>query len=103
MVRLGPMDDPRWPFAFAHRAFWAKLIYLRADADNVRLGVVYELPFNLPRTARAASTCFSWLTRLVRSARSSDTIDTSPFRFAIVPPRDDVSRVVWELDGGDSR
>jgi len=51
----------------------------------VRLGRTGPV-FNLPKTARAASTCLSWFTRFVLSARSSDTIDTSPFRFAIVPP-----------------
>jgi hypothetical protein len=46
--------------AFDHLAFCARLISLRAEADRVRLGVVSPLrPSNLPKTARAASTCLS--------------------------------------------
>ena len=80
MVRLGctgatPFDDA----VFAHRAFCARLIFLRAAADRVCLGFVYKLPpLSLPSTDRAASMCFSWLTKFVLSALSSDTIDTNP-------------------------
>jgi hypothetical protein len=59
MVRWG-FSLRAWLFAalFAHRAFCARLMRLRAEADRVRLGFVYELPlFNLPRTERPASTC----------------------------------------------
>jgi hypothetical protein len=71
------------PFVFAHRAFCAKLIFLRAEADRVW----WELPPpNLPRTERAASTCLSWFARFVLSTINSDTMDASPFRFAMNSP-----------------
>ena len=77
---------------FAHRAFCARLIFLRAEADIVRLpcrlGSVYDLPpSSFPRTARAASTCLSSFTRLVRCSLNCETIDSSPFRLAMCPPR----------------
>src|SRR5579872_2027187 len=94
MVRLGFAVCPgTFALRFAHRDFCARLIRLRADAERVPLGFVYELPpFNLPRTVKAASRCFSWFTRFVLSTLNSATIDASPFRFAIVPLRDNVSR-----------
>jgi hypothetical protein len=75
------------PFAFAHRAFCARLIRLRANADTPRCGVV-ELrpPPNLPRTERAASTCRSSSTRLVLVALNSDTKPASPISFAMNSP-----------------
>jgi hypothetical protein len=50
----------------------------------VRRGLVYERPpFNFPKTARAASTCLSWFTRLVLSALNSATMVDNPRRFAM--------------------
>jgi len=40
-------------------------------------------PINLPNTTRAAFTCLSRLTRIVLSTLNSDTIEASPFRFAM--------------------
>jgi hypothetical protein len=73
------------PFAFAQRAFCARLIRLRAKADMVCCLGLVELrpPPNLPRTERAASTCRSSFTKLVLTVFNFDTNDDSPVRFAI--------------------
>ena len=88
-MRLGFIATT-WPLdeaCFAHRAFWARLIFLRAAAESVCLGFVTGVPpFNLPSTDRAASKCLSRLTRFVRFAPHSATIDTNPLRCAMVPP-----------------
>jgi hypothetical protein len=50
---------PAWSFValFAHRAFCARLIRLRAEADRARLGFVWDFPpFDFPRTESATST-----------------------------------------------
>ncbi len=62
ILRLPAVDIVRLgfgtcPFAFAHRAFCARLIRLRVDAEKECFGLVRLLPPpNLPRTERAAST-----------------------------------------------
>ena len=86
IVRLdfAVLAAPLLPDRFAHRAFWAALIFLRDAADKVRRGLVYNLPpFSFPKTERAASTCLSWFTRFVRSALNSATMFASPVRFAM--------------------
>jgi hypothetical protein len=68
---------------FAHRAFCARLIRLRAKADIVCFALVELLPpFNLPRTERAASTCRSSFTRFDLVAFNTDTKDASPVNFS---------------------
>lgn len=37
-----------FPTFFAHRAFWARLIRLRANADNVRLSLPFLRDFPVP-------------------------------------------------------
>jgi hypothetical protein len=90
------------PLAFAHRAFCARLIRLRAEADTVCFGLVWELPPpNLPKTERAASTCLSRSTRFVLSALNFDTKPASPARFAMNPPRQGiVIDRLWLLSDG---
>jgi hypothetical protein len=69
---------------FAQRARCAAAMRRRAAADIVRRGLVYERPpLNFPKTARAASTCLSWFTRFVLSARNSATMVDNPRRFAM--------------------
>ena len=81
IVRLGFGARPS---ALAQRAFCARLIRLRAEADTPLFGFVYELPPpNLPRTERAASTCRSSFARVVLAVRNSDTKPASPLRFAM--------------------
>jgi hypothetical protein len=66
IVRLGRVA-PAWPFEdlFAHRAFCARLIFLRAAADKV--GLVPLLPVMPVRALSAAS-------KRSRSVRSCRTI-----------------------------
>lgn len=87
-MRLGRADArPLFACWRAHRAFCAKLIFLRADAERIRRGLSYDIPpFNFPNTDSAASTRLSWLTRFVRSALNSETINTNPFRFSMSSP-----------------
>jgi hypothetical protein len=44
------------------------------------------LPFNLPRTERAASTCLRLFTRFVRSSLNCETTDTNTLRLDMSSP-----------------
>jgi len=72
---------------FAQRSFWAAEIFLRADAESLlRVPAWIFPPLTLPRTERAASTCFRSFTRFVLRSLNCETTDTNPFRIAMSFP-----------------
>jgi hypothetical protein len=85
-----------WPLAaarFAHRAFWARLIFLRAAADKWRLVDPLYTPTKAVSAAFSADNCFS--TR----SRSCFNCFTIPDKFAILigpPSAGDCIRGKWE-------
>jgi hypothetical protein len=80
IVRTGASTDR---FVFAHRAFWASEIFLRAAADNVRFDLFgfIRIPVRF-RPTKFPSTWITWSSRL----RSCSSSFNTPARFAMVFP-----------------
>ena len=73
--------------ACAHRFFCARLIRLRADADNVRCLFELELPKAASAALNRLTSCFALLSSFFKCPTTPDNFPIVPPRLEIVPDR----------------